>query len=131
VSTHTVFCLRTPLPLHAQRVLCGLFNSFVVNFLVRLRVTMHVTTAIVEALPLPRPGEAPSTCREIAALARLLGRRPDPAASARLQALVAHLYQLSAAEFAHVLDAFPLVAREERDAAMKMYLATGISRTPA
>src|SRR5262249_55831982 len=51
VSTHTVFCLRTPLPLGAQRFLCGMFNSLLVNFLVRLRVTTHVTTAIVERLP--------------------------------------------------------------------------------
>ena len=38
VSTHTVFCLRTPLPLQSQYFLCGLFNSFVVNYLVRMRV---------------------------------------------------------------------------------------------
>src|SRR5262249_49945750 len=50
VSTHTVFCLRTALPLRAQHFLCGLFNSFVVNYLTRLRVTTHVTTAIVEGL---------------------------------------------------------------------------------
>ena len=53
VSTHTVFCLRTPLPLRDQHFLCGLFNSFVVNYLVRLRVTTHVTTATVEQLPIP------------------------------------------------------------------------------
>ena len=53
VSTHTVFCLRTPLPLARQHFLCGLFNSFVVNYLVRLRVTTHVTTATVERLPIP------------------------------------------------------------------------------
>src|SRR5262249_52925358 len=54
VSTHTLFCLRTPLPLHAQHGLCGLFNSFVVNYLVRQRVTTHVTTVVVERLPIPR-----------------------------------------------------------------------------
>ena len=36
-----------------QQLLCGLFNSFVLNFLVRLRVSTHVTTAIVERLPVP------------------------------------------------------------------------------
>ena len=51
VSTHTLFCLRTPLSLRAQHYLCGLFNSFVVNYFVRLRVTTHVTTATVEQLP--------------------------------------------------------------------------------
>ena len=67
VSTHTVFCLRTPLPSPAQHFLCGLFNSFVVNYLVRLRVTTHVTTATVERLPIPtRDGCAAPPCREIA-----------------------------------------------------------------
>ena len=88
VSTHTVFCLREPLPLHAQHLLCGLFNSLVVNYLVRLRVTMHVTTATVEQLPIPTAEAAPAACREIAAIARLLARRPDPAALARLNATV-------------------------------------------
>ena len=80
VSTHTVFCLRTPLPPHAQHLLCGLFNSFVVNYLVRLRVTTHVTTGTVEQLPIPTSEAAPAACREIAALARLLARRRDAAA---------------------------------------------------
>ena len=78
VSTHTVFCLRTPLPSVAQHLLCGFFNSFVVNYLVRLRVTMHVTTATVERLPIPTAEAAPAACREIAGLARLLARRTRP-----------------------------------------------------
>jgi hypothetical protein len=123
VSTHTVFCLRTPLPPVSQHFLCGLFNSFVVNYLVRLRVTTHVTTATVERLPFPRRDDSPRAFRRIAALARLLARRSDPVASARLQAHVAELYQLSAAEFSHVLDTFPLISKEERDRALETYLA--------
>ena len=125
VSTHTVFCLRTPLPLHAQYFLCGLFNSFVVNYLVRLRVSTHVTTAIVEQLPLPRRADGPSAFRSIAALAHRLSRRPSSAArtdaTAHLQAAVARLYELSAAEFAHVLRTFPLVERHERDVALAYF----------
>ena len=68
VSTHTVFCLRTPLPISAQHFLCGLFNSFVLNYLVRLRVTTHVTTAIVQRLPVPTLDMAPAAFKEIAAL---------------------------------------------------------------
>ncbi len=124
VSTHTVCCLRTRLPLTAQYFLCGLFNSFVVNYLARLRVTTHVTAAMVERLPIPLEDDGPRAVREIAALARRLARRPDGIAAARLQALVAGLYQLSHAEFAHVLDTFPLVSREERDAAMRLYETT-------
>jgi hypothetical protein len=123
VSTHTVFCLRTPLPLAAQDFLCGLFNSFVVNYLVRMRVTTHVTTATVERLPIPSRDDSPRAFREIAALARRLSDRDDRAASARLQASVAALYQLSAAEFAHVLGTFPLISKEERDAAYACFVA--------
>ena len=129
VSTHTVFCLRTPLPLAAQYFLCGLFNSFVVNYLVRMRVTTHVTTATVERLPIPGRDDSPRAFREIAALARRLSRRDDREAAARLQAMVAALYQLTAGEFAHVLGTFPLIPKEERDAAYDTYVATEAQRT--
>jgi hypothetical protein len=128
VSTHTVYCLRTILPLAAQHLLCGLFNSFVVNYLVRLRVSTHVTTATVERLPIPRENDAPGACREIAAMARLLARRCEPAVMARLQARVAHVYQLSRTEFAHVLETFPLIATAERDGAMSAYVAAEAHR---
>ena len=115
VSTHTVFCLRTRLPLEAQHFLCGMFNSLVVNYLVRLRVSTHVTTAIAERLPIPTREQVPSAFGTIAALARLLARRVDRAAFGRLNALVAKLYQLSHADLTHVLATFPLLPEEERD----------------
>jgi Eco57I restriction-modification methylase len=121
VSTHTVFCLRTPLPLRDQHFLCGLFNSFVLNYLVRLRVTTHVTTAAVEQLPVPTTESAPSTARAIGALARHLARRPDRAALATLNARVAELYQLGAGEFEHILDTFPLIAAGERQEALNVF----------
>jgi hypothetical protein len=121
VSTHTVFCLRTPLPLRHQFFLCGMFNSFVVNYLTRLRVTTHVTTGIVERLPIPSKLAAGSSLGFIAACARLLARREAAAARAALEARVARLYQLSDAEFTHVLDTFPLVPAEERDAALRAF----------
>jgi hypothetical protein len=129
VSTHTLFCLRSILPIAAQYFLCGLFNSFVVNYLVRTRVTTHVTTATVEQLPIPPPGYAPSVEREIASLARLLSRRFDRMAWAGLQARAAQLYQLTPAEFGHVLGTFPLIDRRERDAAYDSYLAAEAQRT--
>jgi hypothetical protein len=122
VSTHTVFCLRTPLPSQMHYLLSGFFNSLVVNYLVRLRVTMHVTTATVEQLPIPTTEGAPAACREIAALARLLARRPDRTAFARLNARVAQLYQLSSQEFEHILETFPLIPREERQLILEVFL---------
>jgi hypothetical protein len=121
ISTHTVFCLRTPQPLRAQYFLCGLFNSFVANYLVRLRVTTHVTTRIVEALPVPHPDEIPHLFEEIAGIARLLARRPHRTAHARLNACIARMYELSRDEFAHILSTFPLVPIGERDAALKEF----------
>src|ERR671924_3123 len=53
VTTHTLFCLRTPLSLERQLVLCALLNSFVANYLVRLRVNTHVTAAIMSKLHVP------------------------------------------------------------------------------
>jgi hypothetical protein len=117
-----VFCLRTPLPSRAQHLLCGLFNSFVVNYLVRLRVTTHVTTGVVEQLPIPTAEVAPAACREIATLARLLVRRRDTSALARLNARVAELYQLSRAEFEHILSTFPLISVTERQEALRAFL---------
>jgi hypothetical protein len=124
VSTHTVFCLRTPLSLAAQYFLCGLFNSFVVNYLVRLRVTTHVTTTTVERLPIPTRATAPAAYREIGALARLLSRKYDAASRAALNARVAELYQLSRSEFGHVLATFPLMPVEERQRAFKIFAVT-------
>ena len=86
------------------------------NYLVRLRVTTHVTTTIVERLPIPRRDDAPGAFREIAALAHRLARGAPAGHSPRLNARVARLYRLSIDEFAHVLSTFPLIAQAERDA---------------
>jgi hypothetical protein len=122
VSTHTVFCLKTPLPRRAHYFLCGLFNSFVVNYLVRLRVTTHVTTATVEQLPIPTALSAPGAFTAIAALARMLARRSDAAAFAHLNARVAALYQLTAAELQHVLDTFPLMSIDVRRETLRLFV---------
>jgi hypothetical protein len=122
VSTHTIFCLRTPLPLRAQYFLCGLFNSFVLNYFVRLRVTTHVTTAIVERLPVPSGDNQPAAFTDIAACARRLCRgSADRQAFARLNARVAALYQLTPGEFAHIVDTFPLVEPQQREAALAQF----------
>jgi hypothetical protein len=121
VSTHTVFCLKTTRSLADQWLLCGLFNSLVVNYLARLRVSTHVTTAIVERLPVPARAAGPRACREIAALARRLSRRDNPDAFAELNKHAAQLYQLTVDEFRHVLDTFPLVERGVRDRALALF----------
>jgi hypothetical protein len=121
VSTHTLSCLRTPLPSRAQYFLCGLFNSLVLNYLVRLRVTTHVTTGVVEGLPVPQEHHAPRAARAIAALARLLSRKADSDGWVTLQVTVARLYQLTPAELDHVLGTFPLIPSADRDAVRRAF----------
>lgn len=118
VTVHTVFCLRDRLPLPEQRVLCALLNSFVANYLVRRRVTTHVTTAIVEALAVPRVLRSSVLFEALHDAAQTLEGSLDAGAAAEAQALAAEAYALTGAEFDHVLATFPLVdERERRDAA--------------
>jgi hypothetical protein len=125
VTTHTLFCLKGTVADDVQRFLCAVFNSFVANYLVRLRVGTHVTVSIIDRLPVPRPSRDSAAFREIAALGRRLTAVPaDRAAGARLQAAVARLYGCTAEEFRHVLHTFPLVAAEDRDMSMDIFRGT-------
>jgi hypothetical protein len=109
VTTHTIFCLKNALDLDAQWFLCGVFNSFVANYLVRLRGGTHVTSSAIARLPVPRPHW--TGVQQIAALARTLAASEDLTGAdyVRLQAAVARLYRLDPSAFEHVLDTFPLV----------------------
>lgn len=122
VSTHTLFCLKPPLAMRSQRLLCGLLNSLVVNFLVRLRVSTHVTTAIVERLPVPVEADLGGHGDNVVAAAHTLAGAPDVRAFAFLNAAIARAYQLRTDELEHVLDSFPLIPVEERTAVLKTFL---------
>jgi len=118
LSTHTVFVLKTPLAIEAQWCLLGLLNSLIANYLVRLRVTTHVTTALMSRLPVPRPLAGSAEFRELAALARRLsdtGIESAPNEYARLNAVVARLYGLSGDDYGQVVASFPLLPRTLRD----------------
>jgi hypothetical protein len=118
ITTHTLFCLKGSVERVLHQFLCGVFNSFVANYLVRMRVGLHVTVSIIERLPVPvLPFDDPHF-RAIADLAtRLALPAPAPQTGAALQARVARLYGLSPGDFRHVLATFPLVPAEEREAA--------------
>jgi hypothetical protein len=118
VSTHTVSCLKDMLDEEAQFFLCGVFNSYVANYLVRMRVGTHVTSAIMSRLPVPRPGRRDVVFGRVVSAARALSERFDAGLFARLNATVAALYGLSRERFAHVLGTFPIVAAAERAAAL-------------
>lgn len=122
VTTHTLFCLKRALPIRDQQVLCALLNSFVANYLVRLRVSTHVTASLMSRLhvPLVRP-EDPAFDR-LAALTMALQQSSVPVEElqeyAELQAIAARLYQLTGDEFEHVLKTFPLIPLATRAATL-------------
>lgn len=118
LSTHTVFVLKTLLAADAQWCLLALLNSLVANYLVRLNVTTHVTTALMARLPVPRPPDDSPAFRTLAALARGLaetGIEAAPEAYARLNAIVANLYGIRGDDYAHVVASFPLLPQYIRD----------------
>jgi hypothetical protein len=125
VTTHTLFCLRTPLPADAQHVLCALLNSYVANYLVRLRVNTHVTVSLVSRLPVPVVREGEPAFERLAALAGALTAARAPVEEmeeyAQLQAIAARLYGLSITEFERILETFPLVPRETRERALRLF----------
>jgi phage I-like protein len=82
----------------------------------------HVTTSLVEDLPVPRREESLDETSAIAQLSRQLSEGDrSPQAMAALQAAVAWLYGLTRDEFASVLESFPLVAQSERQMAAAIF----------
>jgi hypothetical protein len=127
VSTHTVFCARTALAAADAWCLTGLLNSLVVNYLVRLQMTTHVTTALMARLPVPRPMPSAPAHDRLAAAARRLSMHESieaaPEAYARLDALVAHLYGLTPSQYEHVVSTFPLLPEPLRVRCLERFVA--------
>jgi hypothetical protein len=110
LTTHTLFCLKGDVAPDVHLFLCGIFNSFVANYLVRLRVTTHVSAGIIGRLPVPKPAGGSREFADIVRMAATLATSPDDSlTNVELQAAVARLYALTPAEFAHVLGTFPLI----------------------
>lgn len=124
---------------------CGLANSLVLDWLLRQSVSSTLNMFYLYQLPVPRLPSSDAHCRQIASrVARLVCTGPDydtlakdaglrdhrdgatdAAERARLRAeldaLVAHLYGLSEAEFVHILATFPLVPEPVKQAARNAY----------
>ena len=124
-TTHTLFCLKTALPSDTQHVLCALLNSFVANYLIRLRVNTHVTAALMSRLPVPVVDARHPLFPHLARLSRALavsGERLETMDEyAELQAMAARLYGLGQADFEHILGTFPLIPVEVRENALRKF----------
>ena len=118
-TTHTVFCLRTPVSLEATHFLCGILNSFVMNLVVRMLMGGHVTTSLAEQLPVP-VWDGRASQRRIARLGRRLASRGHSTVlEGRLQAQVAAAYGINVVEFERIVNGFPLVSSELREVSVR------------
>ena len=140
-----------------QLFLCAVWNSFVIDWVLRQKVTTTLNFFYLYQLPIPRLTGADSifspiveraarlicTTPEFDDLAKEVGIKPltpsptpasgrgeqygvtHPVERARLRAeldgLIAHLYGLTEAEFAHILTTFPLVPDPVKLAALNAY----------
>ncbi len=123
VSTHTVFCLKTEVDRDIQIYLCGVFNSYVANYLIRARISTHVTVASIGRLPVPPCATGTRSHEQAIDLGRTLlsARGAHSTATARLQALVARLYGVSREEFTHILSTFPLIPAVDKAMALSEF----------
>jgi hypothetical protein len=110
--------------------LSGVLNSFVADFLIRMKVNLNLSLFFVATLPVPRRGSQVRTIAELSeglvwhpVYAENLPRFfPIPTVAtvrdierarirAEIDALVADLYGLSEEDFAYILSTFPLLDR--------------------
>jgi hypothetical protein len=123
----------------------GIFNSFVVDWEIRQRITSHLDMHFVYNMHIPRLTQSDKyfspivsraarlicTTPEFDDLAREVGLKTykngvtDPVERARLRAeldgIIAHLYELTEEEFAYILTTFPLVPEPVKLAARNAY----------
>ena len=124
---------------------CAIVNSLVADYILRQRVTAHLTFFLLNQIPVPRVSkhghtsegiihrvaELICTTPEFDVLANsvgLKGHKQDAIDSAErdtlraeLDGLIAHLYGLTETEFAHILSTFPLVPDPVKVAAQNAY----------
>jgi hypothetical protein len=122
VTTHTIFCMHHPREEPLHWFLCGVFNSFIANYLIRLRGGTHVPAAVIHQLPVPVLARGSDAFAAIVGLSRIAAGDPaNAAARAELQARVTCAYRLDEEDLIHVLATFPLVPEEERNGALSAF----------
>ena len=136
---------------HSNRLfVLAIMNSFALDYLIRQRMTSHLSFYIIYNLPIPRLTQSDDIFFPIVQrAAKLICTSPefddlakeifgpeataatigltDPveraACRAQLDGIIAHLYRLTQEEFAHILTTFPIVKQEVKDAALAEYRA--------
>jgi hypothetical protein len=131
----------------SELLFCAFLNSFVVDYVLRQRVTTNLTFFFLYQLPVPRLQKGDRWFDEIVHhAARLICTTPDydnlaqeiglenhkngaideterAYHRAQLDGIIAHLYHLTETEFAHILSTFPIVPDTTKHAAIDAYRA--------
>jgi hypothetical protein len=125
--------------------LCVILNSFLIDWLTRKKVSTTLNFFYIYQTPIPRLKEGDKyfqeivenaaklicTTEEFDQLAKEVGigshkngvteEAERMAIRAKLDAIVAHLYELTPTEFQHILSTFPLVPESVKTATLKAY----------
>ncbi|GCE62110.1 Eco57I restriction-modification methylase domain-containing protein [Microcystis aeruginosa] len=125
--------------------LCVILNSFLIDWLTRKKVSTTLNFFYIYQTPIPRLKEGDKyfqeivenaaklicTTEEFEQLAKEVGigshkngvteEAERMAIRAKLDAIVAHLYELTLTEFQHILTTFPLVPESVKTATLKAY----------
>jgi hypothetical protein len=141
----TAQSIKNLLPYNVTLFLTGVFNSFVLDYEIRKRITSHLDMHFMYSLTIPRLTEKDAyfqqiveraaklicTTPEYDELAKEVGlgshengvtdERERGKIRAELDGIIAHLYGLTEGEFSHILSTFPIVAETVKDAALKAY----------
>ncbi|MDM3854478.1 MAG: Eco57I restriction-modification methylase domain-containing protein [Aphanizomenon gracile PMC649.10] len=141
----TAQSIKNLLPYNVTLFLTGVFNSFVVDYEIRKRITSHLDMHFMYSLTIPRLTEQDPYFQEIVEraaklicttpeydeLAKEVGlgshengvtdERERGKIRAELDGIIAHLYGLTEGEFSHILSTFPIVAETVKDAALNAY----------
>jgi Putative DNA-binding domain len=124
---------------------CAVMNSFVIDAYLRRSITNHLSFFFVYATPIPRSQPGDRFFAEIVErAAKLICTTPEfndlaqevgigshqngtteecdrATLRAELDGMIAHLYHLTEAEFAHILSTFPIVPEATKQAAIEAY----------
>jgi hypothetical protein len=129
-----------------QVFVVGILNSFVLDFVIRKKITNHLSMFYMYQLPMPRYSDGDPYFAEIAERsARLICSEPrfaelaaevgvlvETLAPAKRQVLqneidayAAKIYGFNADDLAYVLAAFPLVKQEIKDGVLAAFVRLG------
>jgi hypothetical protein len=130
---------------HEQLFICSAFNSFVLDYSVRQRVTTNLNFFYIYQLPVPRLTKDDRFFNEIVQrAAKLICTTPEfdelaqevgltshkdgitdetqrAQLRAQLDGMITHLYDLTEDEFQHILSTFPIVPEATKQAALEAY----------